>query len=129
MENRINSNSFIHERRTKMYWAKSRPFLMCIVSCLGVTLFLTCSHSVVAKEASLKGFTVVGIRFDESLVKRPTPTIPRGWRFIGVSNGAKMNSNYLWFQDGRGNVYMLRGFTSDGTFILEQTVQKLNAGR
>ena len=69
------------------------------------------------------------IRFDESMGnKRPTPTIPKGWRFVSVSNGEKRNSNNLWFQDRAGNIYLVRGFNTDDQFILQDNVFKLAAG-
>ena len=64
--------------------------------------------------------------FDESAIKnRPLPTIPKTWRFIGVSNGEKSNTNTLWFQDKGGDIYMLESYTpptspgSNPQYILE----------
>ena len=104
--------------------------LICIVLCLVVTLFLRDSQLAAAQEGSMKGFLVQEVRFDEIVGgKRPIPRIPRGWRFVGVSNGEKMNVNNLWFRDGSGNIYLIKGFTSSGSFILDEKVQKINAGR
>ena len=113
-----------------MHSIKSGLFLECLVSCLIVILFLTCSHLVAAQEGSIKSFRVQEIRFDELLGgKKPTPRIPKGWRFVGVSNGEKMNSNNLWFQDGSGNVYVLQGFITSGRFILDENVQRINVAK
>ncbi len=71
------------------------------------------------------------IRFDESMGgTKPTPRIPKSWRFVGVSNGSNVNSNNLWFQDKAGNIYLVRGFTSTGTgqFTLQEGMQKINVG-
>ncbi|MGZ3499660.1 MAG: hypothetical protein ACXVAK_19225, partial [Vulcanimicrobiaceae bacterium] len=68
------------------------------------------------------------IRFDESVGKpKATPVIPKSWRFVGVSNGERANSNNLWFQDAQGRIYLIQGFTTDGKFIVEPSVQFLNA--
>ena len=66
------------------------------------------------------------IRFDESMGrKKATPLVPRSWRFVGVSNGEKMNSNHLWFQDVAGNIYLVKGFASDRGFTLNEQIQVL----
>ena len=110
--------------------SKSGPVLISLVSCLVVTLFLTYSHSVAAQEGSMKGFRVQEVKFDEFLGgKKPTPRIPKGWRFVGVTDGERANSNNLWFQDGSGNVYVIQILTSSGHFILDANVQKINAGK
>jgi len=76
----------------------------------------------------LQGFTLNEIRFDESEGgKKPTPQIPKSWRFVGVSNGEKSNSNNLWFQDSSGNIYMFQGFTDGPTFIINENVGELHA--
>jgi hypothetical protein len=76
----------------------------------------------------LTGFKIAEIRFDESMgEKKPTPTLPSAWRFIGVSNGEKRNSNNLWFQDKDGSIYLVQGFTTEHEFIVQENVQKLNA--
>lgn len=93
-------------------------------------LFATTSSIETAKAAEIGAFTVLEIRFDESLGnKRPTPVIPKGWKFVGVSNGEKINSNNLWFQDQTGNIYVVRGFTSGRQFILDDYIGHLNVGR
>lgn len=75
------------------------------------------------------------IRFDESMGgKRPIPHIPRSWRFIGVSNGAKINANNLWFQDSSGNIFLIQGFNSTESkysttseFVVDSVTQVLRA--
>lgn len=72
------------------------------------------------------------IRFDESMrAKLPTPTIPKSWRFVGVSNGFSANSNTLWFQDESGNIYLAQGFHSRDAgelkFIIDERIQILRA--
>ena len=109
---------------------KSGLMLISLVLCVVLTLFLTYSHLVAAQEGSMKGFRVQEIRFDEIVGgKRPTPRIPKGWRLVGVGNGEKMNMNNLWFQDGSGNIYLIQGFTTQGTFVLDWTVHRLNVGK
>lgn len=71
---------------------------------------------------------IAEIRFDESYGKnKATPVIPKSWRFVGVSNGQKMNSNHLWFQDSAGNIYLVKGFSDDSGFILNEQIQVLRA--
>lgn len=72
------------------------------------------------------------IRFDESMgTERPTPHIPKAWRFVGVSNGAKQNSNNLWFQDPSGNIYLIQGFntaerySATSKFVISEFTQVL----
>jgi len=77
---------------------------------------------------STSGFVTREARFDESVGgSKPTPIIPSSWRFIGVSNGEKINSNTLWFQDRNGNIYVVQGFTTYGKFILDETIYKIAA--
>jgi hypothetical protein len=109
-----------------------RPFLaltaisVCVASV--ATMFFVRKAS--AQQSSLAGFRVAEIRSDESMGgKKPTPTIPSTWRFIGVSNGEKGNSNNLWFQDKDGSIYRVQGFTTETEFILLENIQKLNAGK
>jgi hypothetical protein len=84
-------------------------------------------HKANAQQSSLAGFTIAEIRFDESMGgKKPTPTLPSAWRFIGVSNGEKRNSNNLWFQDKDGSIYLVQGFTTERELIVQEN-QKLNA--
>src|SRR5438128_389758 len=75
-------------------------------------------------------FTVNEIRFDESEgPKKPTPSFPKSWRFVGVSNGEKQNSNNLWFQEPGGNIFVLRGFTTRGSdFVINETASELHVG-
>jgi hypothetical protein len=53
--------------------------------------------------------------------------IAKGWRFVGVSNGEKVNSNNLWFQDRDGAIYMLQGYTDGGTFVFRNVVTVIKA--
>jgi hypothetical protein len=68
------------------------------------------------------------VRFDgsASAVSLPLPIVPKDWKFIGVSNGEKLNSNNLWFEGRDGQVYLLSGFTTQGVFILNRKVYRLN---
>jgi hypothetical protein len=96
-------------------------FLMVVLSC-GIG-YVRLVHA-----QSTSGFVTREARFDESVGgSKPTPTIPSGWRFVGVSNGEKMNSNTLWFQDRVGNIYIIQGFTTHGQFILDETIYKIAA--
>jgi hypothetical protein len=99
---------------------------ICVV--LLVTFLLM--HKASAQQSSLAGFTIGEIRFDESMgEKKPTPKRPSTWRFIGVSNGEKRNSNNLWFQDRDGSIYLVQGFTTEREFIVQESIQKLNASQ
>jgi hypothetical protein len=83
-----------------------------------------------AQQSSLAGFTIADIRFDESMgEKKATPKLPSTWRFVGVSNGEKRNSNNLWFQDKDGSIYLVQGFTTEREFIVQENIQKLNASQ
>jgi hypothetical protein len=56
----------------------------------------------------------------------PAIAIPRDWRFVGVGNGEHPNSTNLWFEGKDGTIYLVRGFTSAGTFTVKYTaVQKI----
>ena len=71
---------------------------------------------------------IAEIRFDESLgTKKTAPVIPKSWRFVGVSNGQKVNSNHLWFQDAAGNIYLVKGFADSDSFTLYEQIQVLRA--
>jgi hypothetical protein len=87
------------------------------------------AEQLTAEETLLEGFFITKeIRFDESIGERkPTPQIPKSWQFVGVSNGEKINSNNLWFQDKDGNIYLIQGFNSYGQFIVREGIQKLKA--
>jgi hypothetical protein len=102
-----------------------------VAACVAVlvTVFLD-RKARAEQQSSLAGFTIGKIRFDESMgEKKPTPAIPNGWRFIGVSNGEKSNSNNLWFQDKDGSIYVVQGFTTGRQFILREDIQKLSASQ
>jgi hypothetical protein len=63
------------------------------------------------------------IRFDESVgPQKPTPKVPKSWRFVGVTNGAKSNVTQLWFEGTDGTIYMLKGFVTDAStsFVLDR---------
>jgi hypothetical protein len=102
-----------------------------VVACIALLVTLLLNRKASAEQqTSLAGFTVGEIRFDESTgEKKPTPTLPSGWRFIGVSNGEKENSNNLWFQDKDGSIYLVQGFTTHSQFIINANIQKLNVSR
>jgi hypothetical protein len=87
-------------------------------------------RSLAQQTAQEPGFTISPVRFDESVSgTKPTPQIPKGWRFIGVSNGEKDNSNNLWFQDTEGNIYLVQGFTTYRKFILDERIQKIESAK
>lgn len=56
----------------------------------------------------------------------PVAMIPKDWKFVGVSNGEKINSNHLWFEGQDGQVYMVSGFSTEGVFLVKQKVYRLN---
>ncbi len=100
-----------------------------------VFIFFTSACSAESQEGILlqNGFnSPKEIRFDESMkTALPTPTIPKSWRFVGVSNGISANSNTLWFQDELGNIYLAQGFHSpdagETKFIIDERIQILRA--
>ena len=97
---------------------------------IGAFVTFAFMHTALAQQTGPAGFTIAEIRFDESMgEKKPTPKLPSTWRFIGVSNGEKANSNNLWFQDKDGSIYVVQGFTTHGEFIVPETIQKLNSGQ
>ncbi len=67
------------------------------------------------------------VHFDDSMTPGtlPLPAIPKTWRFVGVSNGEKRNSNTLWFEDRDGTIYVIQTFTTGGTIIMNEGVSKL----
>lgn len=75
---------------------------------------------------AVENFFVDDVRFNQ--VPTVTAKIPKTWRFIAVSNGEKLNSNNLWFQDRDGTIYQLSGFTSSNQFVLNERINKLNVG-
>jgi hypothetical protein len=82
----------------------------------------------VVNAPNLDGFYFQDMRFDESPGRKlPTPRIPRSWRFMGVSNGEKPNSNNLWFQDASGNIFMVSGSNKSGKFIVAPGIQEFVA--
>jgi hypothetical protein len=97
---------------------------------LGIGYFPVMSTAQVnVLDKATEGYAIFEIRYDESYGKRPSPVIPKGWRFVGVSNGQKMNSNNLWFQDQAGNIYVVRGFNTDSKFVLEDNAHKLSSSK
>jgi len=56
-------------------------------------LNLTRQLSILAQDKSITEFVFSEVTFDE-FGKMPTPPIPKGWRFVGVSNGEKLNCNF-----------------------------------
>jgi hypothetical protein len=67
------------------------------------------------------------IKFRDIQGANPTPSIPKSWKLISVSNGEKSNSNNLWFQDTDGSVYQLQGFTSQNKFVIHENLYKIPA--
>lgn len=115
----------------------NRTLLACCASCaitLVIAYFILCPNRAKAEipnpPASLHGFDVKEIRFDESLGnKEPDAQIPATWKLVAVSNGESPNSNNLWFQDTNGTIYQVQGFTTGSDFILKKQIGVLNVGR
>jgi len=89
------------------------------------------TRQAVGQGKPLEGFYVKEVRFDETTGgKKPTPKLPKDWRFVGVSNGGKTNCNILWFQDKEGNIFMVRGSTDIefrlGDFVLDPYIGKIS---
>lgn len=105
----------------KTKFKSHKKIYLLVVVCIASFLLVTTGW--IARQAggqgkSLEGFQIEEVRFDESVSKRPTPKIPKTWRFVSVSNGSHVNSNHLWFQDKEGNIYVVQGFTqSRGDFV------------
>jgi hypothetical protein len=101
-----------------------------VIVCVALVATFLLVRKAKAQQSSLAGFTVAEIRFDESVgEKKPTPKLPSTWRFIGVSNGEKQNSNNLWFQDKDGSIYLVQGFNTGSQFIVQENIQKLNVSQ
>jgi hypothetical protein len=98
-----------------------KSYLLVVVCIASFLLVATgwIARQAVGQGKSSEGFKIEEVRFDESVSKRPTPKIPKTWRFVGVSNGTAINSNHLWFQDKEGNIYVVQGFTprDKGDFV------------
>ena len=100
------------------------PLLLAAVLGSAITLAIGAAASGPSQP---EGFTIEQIRFDESMGNsEPTPRIPKDWKLVGVSNGAKVNANNLWFQGTDGDIYMAQGFVSGGQFIISsRRIEKL----
>jgi hypothetical protein len=99
-----------------------------IVAAAGTTAIL--NHPVARAEPPSvpDGFTVNEMRFDETGGDRKLmPSIPRGWRFVAVSNGERENGNNLWFQDQTGNIFLVHGFMTAGVFSIDMPIGELHA--
>lgn len=117
----------------KFLRSKFRPQFLsfaAVGACVALFVTILLVRKANAQQPALAGFVITEIRFDESTgEKKPTPILSNGWRFIGVSNGEKENSNNLWFQDKDGSIYLLEGFTTYGKFIVRENIQKLNVDK
>ena len=115
--------------KTILQIMRSRKFLSLIsftIALIVCTLWII--QELRSQDSSLTGFRIREVRFDESTGdKLPTPTIPSSWKFIGVSNGEKINTNSLWFQDKDGNVLLVTGFYSWRGFVLDKDIQKISS--
>ncbi len=76
---------------------------------------------------AISPFKVREVRFDESVTKKPSAHVPKNWKFVGVQRGPKVNESYLWFQDGNGNLFLVRGFVDENSdrFVLRDEVQEV----
>lgn len=103
-------------------------FIVSVLVILMMTGFIV--ENARAEDPEKGGFKLYEIRFDESTGdKKPTPAIPKSWRFVGVSNGRSANSNNLWFQDQAGNIYLVQGFLNYSQFILDEPIGKINVSK
>jgi hypothetical protein len=122
---------------------KAKWLMVAIVACVALAAVVAVTWAAAQAEAPApQGFSIREVRFDESESgkgSKPLPIIPRSWRFVGVSNGEKVNSNILWFQDRDGHIYGVSGFTTTtdelsimerkrDQFILIETINKITAG-
>ena len=81
-------------------------------------------------KADTLNFISKEIRLDESMGKKlAQPTFPGDWKLVSVSNGEKANSNALWFQDAKGDVHLVSGFHTRGTFVVDLIAQTLKSGQ
>jgi len=69
--------------------------------------------------------SVEAIKFRDVQGTNAPPAIPKAWKLISVSNGEKLNSNNLWFQDQNGSIYLLQGFTSQNKLFIHENVYKI----
>lgn len=96
--------------RIKVY---KRGYLLVIAFTASFLLLATgwIARQAVGQGESSEGFKTEGVRFDESVSRRPTPKIPKTWRLVGISTSSRMNGFHLWFQDKDGNIYVVQGVT------------------
>ena len=78
--------------------------------------------------AVLEEFTSIeAFKFRDAQGASNSPSIPKSWKLISVSNGEKSNSTNLWFQDTDGSVYLLQGFASQNKFFIHENAYKIPA--
>jgi hypothetical protein len=95
-----------------------------------VTVSILPLRLLAQQAAQNSGFTIRQVSFDISMGDaKPVPQIPKEWRFVGVCNGEKVNSNNLWFQDADGNIYIVQGFMSYRKFTLQEGIEKIEAAK
>ena len=102
---------------------------------LSTVMVLAATAAYAADEtgkAAIPGLTglekIEPIKANTSMFSSNKPvTLPKGWRFIGVSNGEKINSNNLWFQDADGNIFLISGYNDGSKFYLSGNIQTLEA--
>jgi hypothetical protein len=90
-----------------------------------VILLLFLSSTAIAEEINVQGFLKIE-DVKSSRPDLPKPVIPKDWKFMGVSNGARQNSNNLWFQDKEGNIFMLQGDSDGLSFILKPIISRIS---
>jgi hypothetical protein len=102
---------------------------------LGITMFLfttpvawAASYPPHVPAAVLEEFTSVeAIKFRDAHGTGTSPSIPKSWKLISVSEGEKTNSSKLWFQDSDGSIYLLQGFTAQNKFFILDNMYKIPA--
>lgn len=105
-----------------------RIFLIIILFLFTIPVAWATSYPPPTPPPILEEFTSVeAIRHRDTHGAGTSPSIPKSWKFIGVSNGEKSNSNNMWFQDSDGSVYLLQGFTSKNKFYIHENVYKIPA--
>lgn len=89
-----------------------------------------CASEETVKPLAIPGLSgladIEAIKANRSMFSSNKPvTVPKSWKFIGVSNGEKQNGNNLWFQDVDGNIYLIDGYMDGKSFYLSGNIQRL----
>jgi hypothetical protein len=105
-----------------------RLFLVITMFLLTTPVAWAASYPPHVPAAVLEEFTSVeAIKFRDVHGTGSSPSIPKSWKLISVSEGEKTNSSKLWFQDSDGSIYLLQGYTAQNKFFIHDNMYKIPA--